>query len=389
MNTGTAAAARNVVLGRDMVAVRSTARLAAFVAECVDTGVVRRLLLVRLSRLPRALARPHHMRLVRDALEPLASANRAQLFHLPRGDIAIAWRGMEDAALARSREAIDRRFEGGAVASPLILTVLRLPDDAAALLADLDVTDGAPALTPAGEWPLDPHGLARLEQALAQADIAPLARRERIYALDGPGFRLAWERRFLSVEDMVAALMPGVEPRADPWLFARLTRTFDRRMLSLLSAPGELRHAGPFSLDLNVASLLSPEFMRFDAGLPHHLRGHVVLDLVAPDILADLAAFGFARDFARQRGYRLGLRGVGAELAPALPAGGLGFDLAYADWAETPPDPAAMAPAILVLTADTHEALAWGRSSGVTLFRGAMAAEADHAGPSAGVRRGR
>ncbi len=371
MNTGTTAARRSVALGRDTVALRSATRLAAFVAECVDTGVVRRVLLVRLSRLPRALARPHHMRLVRDALEPLASANRAQLFHLPRGDIAIAWRGMEDTALARSREAIDRLFDGAAVANPLILTVLRLPDDAKALLADLDVTDDAPLPASEREWPLDPHGLAQLEEALAQADIAPFARRERVCAVDGPGFRLAWERRFLSVEGMVAALMPGVEPRADPWLFARLTRTFDRRMLSLLAAPAELRHAGPFSIDLNVASLLGPEFMRFDSGLPHNLRGHVVLDLVAPDILADLAAFGFASDFARQRGYRLGLRGVGRELASALPAGGLGFDLAYAGWADAPPDLAGVAPAELVLRADTREAVAWGRSNGVTLFEGA------------------
>ena len=52
----------------------------------------------------------------------------------------------------------------------------------------------------------------------------------------------------------------------DPWLFRRLTRTLDRRMLSLLASPGRIDVAyGPFALDLNVASLLSPEFLRFDA----------------------------------------------------------------------------------------------------------------------------
>lgn len=356
------------------------APLAAFVAECVGTGVARRVLLVRLSSLPRALARPHHMRLVRDALEPLASANRAQMFHLPSGDIAVAWRGAEDAALARARTVIERLFEDAAVANDLapalglLLAVLRLPDDAEALLASTETpVQAAPARL--REVPLDPPLLARLEQALAQAYIAPFVRRESIHAAEDGGFPLAWERRFLSVEAVAAALMPGVELRADPWLFARLTRTFDRRMLSLLAAPAELRHAGPFSLDLNVASLLGPEFMRFDAALPPRLRGQVVLDLVAPDILADLAAFGFARDFAHQRGYRLALRGVGAELARVLPAGALGFDLVYVGWVGVASDPGDPSPARIVLTgANTPEALAWGQSYGVTLFEGAAVA---------------
>lgn len=354
--------------------------LAAFVAECVGTGVVRRVLLVRLSSLPRALIRPHHMRLVRDALEPLASASRAQMFHLPSGDIAIAWRGSEDMALARSRAVIERLFDDAAVANDLaptlgpLLAVLRLPDDAEALLATTETpVEAAPVRPP--ELPLDPPLLARLEQALAQAYVAPLVRREPIRAAEDGGFRLAWERWFLSVDAVAAALMPGVDLRADPWLFARLTRTFDRRMLSLLAAPAELRHAGPFSLDLNVASLLGPEFMRFDAALPPRLRGQVVLDLVAPDILADLAAFGFARDFAHQRGYRLGLRGVDTELAQVLPAGALGFDLSYVRWTGMAPDSGDPSPAEIVLVGTgTPEALTWGLSHGVTLFEGAAVA---------------
>ena len=63
--------------------------------------------------------------------------------------------------------------------------------------------------------------------------------------------------------------------RADPWLFRRLTRTFDRRMLALLASPEELRLAGPLGIDLNVASVLSPAFLRFDGGV----AGGVALDM--------------------------------------------------------------------------------------------------------------
>ena len=127
-------------------------------------------------------------------------------------------------------------------------------------------------------------------------------------------------------------LAPERDLRADRWLFRRLTRTLDRRMLALLAVPGEVRAAGPFGLDLNVASILSPTFLRFDAGLPAALRGQLVLDLSPADVIADPASFLFARDFARARGYRLLLRGITAGLLDAFPLRRTGLDLLQLRW---------------------------------------------------------
>jgi len=68
-------------------------RLRTLVLGCVTAGIDRRALLLRLSLLPEALARPHHLRLARAALDPLAFADRARLFRLPNNDIAVVWRG--------------------------------------------------------------------------------------------------------------------------------------------------------------------------------------------------------------------------------------------------------------------------------------------------------
>ena len=225
--------------------------------------------------------------------------------------------------------------------------------------------------------PLDPPALAALEAALAQADVASFVRRRQICErLPDGGFRLRWEKR---------ALVGGRDRRdtgardramqADPWLFRRLTRTLDRRMLVLLSAPEELRGAGPFGLNLNVASILSPEFLRFDAVLPGALRGHVVIDLLPADIMADPAAFLFARDFARDRGYRLLLHGITADLLEVFPLRRIGLDLLRLHWspelARLDPDQALPDAAHTVLSrADTAEALAWGRDQGIVLYQG-------------------
>jgi hypothetical protein len=188
-------------------------------------------------------------------------------------------------------------------------------------------------------------------------------------------FRLRWEKRTLSVGEIAATLSPEREVRADPWLFRRLTRTFDRRMLALLAAPQELRDAGPFSLDLNIASILAPEFLRFDAALPAELRGQVVIDLLAADVMSDLPAFLFARDFAHGRGYRLLLRGLTAELLEVFPLPRIGLDLLQLPWS---PELAHLDPVLklqdakhtVLSRADTEAALAWGDAQGITLYRG-------------------
>ena len=134
-------------------------------------------------------------------------------------------------------------------------------------------------------------------------------------------------------------------------------------MLALLAAPRELDNAGPFGLALNVASILSPEFLRFDAALPGALRGQVVIELLLADVMADPAAFLFARDFAQGRGYLLLLRGVTAGLLEAFPLRRIGLDMLGLRFT---PELAGLdldladADHVVLSRADTGAALAWG-----------------------------
>ncbi|MDA8248819.1 MAG: hypothetical protein M0Z28_06525 [Rhodospirillales bacterium] len=357
-----------------------TDALMARVASSAASGVARRALLLRLSRLPAAYARPHHLRLARAALDPLRTADRAETFDLPNTDTAVLWRGPGGGALQASLDAVTELFAGSADAAPgpeSLCLVLDLPEQAETLLRLARESHAGQSAAPARQAlvPLDAAELAGLEAALARADLARFARRRPVWAVGTDGrVRLAWEKRVISVAELQAELAPGRALRAEPWLFQRLSRTLDRRMLALLAAPGELRAAGPFAIELSVASLLGAEFLRFDAVLPAALRGRVVIHLRAPDILGDLPAFLFAREFARARGYRLLLHGIGAELAPALPPARLGIDLTLIGWssalAGTDPRALGVDPAMVVLGgAELPDALAWARRHGITLFQ--------------------
>jgi hypothetical protein len=363
--------------------------LIAVVRESSLAGVNRNVLVLNLSMLPEDRVRPHHLRLVQEALAPLTGADRARLFQLPNADVVAIWRGDAGVLLERSRRAVELLFADPVELAPdpeALIALLQLPRDGEMLLAaaarSQQPRHPVAAHAARAVRPLDTATLALLETALAQTSVDRFTRREPVCVRPEngrgePGFHRAWERRTLSVAELAETMVPDHDLHADPWLFRRLMRTLERRLLSLLSAPAELRLAAPFSLDVHVSGILGPEFLRFDALLPTGLRGQVVLNLRPEDVLADPAAFIFARDFAHARSYRLLLSATVAQL-PLLPLDRLGLDLLQVSWsaalasaeiAASLPRPAA----IVLAGVDSVAALAWGQAHGVVFYQGVLA----------------
>ena len=368
---------------------REAARqLEALVHETLSTATARQALLLRLSTLPRALAQPHHLRLAVEALEPLTMADRARLFVLPNHDAAVIWRGTASAALADSLSRLRTLF-AGAPASPAmpdfdpapIARHLGLPEEADLLLAAITASR-QPAAAPhplPPNTPLDPAALTALEAALTRADLSRFARRRPVCALiPGHGLKPAWESRRFSLTEIAETLAPDRDLTADPWLFRRLTRSLDRRMMALLTAPHELDGAGPFAVALNIASILSPAFLRFDAALPARLRGHVTIAVRPEDLLSDPPAFLFARDFTQARGYRILLAGIPPAIAGAFPPEATGINHVELAWR---PELATTTLAMLSLPAantvlagvDTAAALDWARAQTIPYVTGLLA----------------
>ncbi len=361
--------------------------LAAHIKDCAASGVERHAVLLRSDLLPARLSRAHHHRLARAALDPLSAADRARRIDLPDGRLAVSWRGDAAPLLQEALTSLRHLLQDAPDDAPLLSDLLRpfeLPRDGSALLdlagwgAVRKTVKAERALPPPVRPlpqpvdPLDAAGLATLERQLVTADMSRFARRRAVCRLEGDRAVLAWDRRVLSAEELGADLAPTLNVKADAWLFRRLTRMLDRRMLALLASPGELDGAGPFSVGLNVGSVLSPEFLRFDAALPPGLRGGVVLEMLPADIMADPVAFAFARDFAHARSYRLLLRDVSATLLPALRLDQFGMDIVQLRWSPALQGmtlPAGVANWLLG-GADDLPAMRWGRGQDICLYEG-------------------
>lgn len=367
--------------------IRAAADLAALVRESVTADAVREVLHLRLGALAPALRRPHHRRLMREALDGALGAARAQVFDLPNGDVVAIARPPAP-ALAAAEAALAASLDAAAAQ---VVRRLRLPDGAAALLnaaaqsLGLDAA-ALPAASPATEGQgFDSADLAAAERALATADLAPVTQGVSVCRLDPEGAppEVVWEDRRIAWPALAAILLPGRDLAAAPALARRLERAAELRLLAELARPTLDAAWRKVGLALAPATLAAPGFARFAEALPTGRRRDITIALRPAALLA--APGGALLGTLRRGGFRLALDDTPPDLlgllAPLLPGAPAGLDLLRLRWDPGLPAtvPAALAtllgtaPETVVLTGvDRAAAIAWGWEAGIRLFQGPL-----------------
>jgi len=168
------------------------------------------------------------------------------------------------------------------------------------------------------------------------------------------------------------------------WLFQHLTQTLDRRVLKMLARADDSSLHSSFSINVNVGTLLAPEFLEFDSSLRMGSRGTLVVELQLLDILSDYSAFVFARDFVREKGYRICLDGITPDLIRFIDRQYMEVDLvklssdSVFDSGGNPDIRAAIAQQVervgkgrvILSRCDNEAMIRTGQSMGITMFQG-------------------
>ncbi|HUZ71777.1 MAG TPA: hypothetical protein VMU87_02220 [Stellaceae bacterium] len=362
----------------------------------------RRAVVIRLSRLRPNNRGSRQIRIAANTFEALVKQFDGQMFVLQQGDIVFICKyenaSAVDAAVTKVRYLFDD--------DPLTAQ-LGTDADGFADWFDLDTDftrfralaeetareDEAgrkrlEAIAPAAmaeRQPMDPTALGELINAIATADVSNLLRRQAVCTI-APGEvpRPLFRELYVSIADLRDTIMPRRDLFSDRWLFQYLTQTLDKRVLALLRKADDVELAHSYSLNLNVSTLLSPEFLAFDASLKSGARGSIVIEIEKVEIFADLGAYLFARDFARERGYRFCLDSVTRLTLPFMDRNRLGVDLIKLFWN---PDMAEGKSSdrerefltalervgngrVILARCDTEQAIEFGHRTGIKLFQG-------------------
>jgi EAL domain-containing protein (putative c-di-GMP-specific phosphodiesterase class I) len=376
-----------------------TQRLAKFRAG-------RRAVHIHLSQLRAYNRRGHHIRIAVNTFEFLVKQMDGQIFALANADLIFVCKGADivaiDEAVMRLRhlfnedpltQDIDEHQESRFCSwydlerqySEFLAVVQGLYDEEQKRHRRLAAISGPGQSSQPELPPLSPHRLGELVDAISRADLSNMMRRQAVCTImpDAPP-QPVFRELYISIDELRAIVMPGYNIASDRWLFQHLTHTLDLRMLQLLMKNDDRVIASGFSVNLNVATLLSDRFLAFDANLKAATRGTVIFELQTIDIFSDLGAYLFARDFVKERGYRICLDGVTDLTMPFIDRERLGLDMIKIVWnpdmlgsgREAKRDEfrkliASFGRARTILCrCDSEEAVTTGQSLGISLFQG-------------------
>jgi len=90
--------------------------------------------------------------------------------------------------------------------------------------------------------------------------------------------------------------------------------------------------SGNFSININVSTILSDDFLQFDENISASMRPSIILELQLVDIFSDIRAFILAKTFAQARGYKVCIDGITVDKLKYLNRANLNCDLIKIIW---------------------------------------------------------
>lgn len=367
----------------------------------------RRAVHIHLSMLKPQNRREQHVRVAANTFEELVKQFEGQIFVLGNADIVFI---CKDAKLADIDEAVmklrylfsedpltqttpgdenDRFCSWYNIESqyPDFMSLAeKLHDDEKAREKRLAAAAGNEPAEPEDlRRPLAPEQLGKLEELLGRADLSSVVRRQSICAVAGDAPpQSIFKELYVSIGELAETVLPEVNLAANRWLFQHLTETLDRRMLIYLDKADDSDLFSSFSVNLNISTILSPGFLEFDASLRTGSRGTIVVELQPADVFSDINSFMFARDFLREKGYRVCLDGLNLTLFELIDRKKMGLDLVKLFWSSELSDTgnsirrenikaqiADLGRSRIILSrCDTPTAIRVGQSFGISMYQG-------------------
>lgn len=314
---------------------------------------------IMLSNLKPENIKDHHKRLAKDGFEEMVKKGRGEIYNIHNNDILFIYNtGCQDevnAAIIKleflfasdpivknnEKEKFVKFYDLSTEFSELMAVAKRL----ASIPLNKNQSSGEKTASRGGVFveesqkpkktkkPLSAAMLAKVEKALSGTDFANMVRRQSVCALVGKSQpHSLFDEVFVAISDLQEIILPDTNLVASPWLFQHMTETLDRRVLANINKHDDGSLTNNFSINLNVATILSSDFLKFDDNINESMRSSIVLEIQLVDIFSDLSSFLLARDFVHDRGYRICVDGVNIETIHYIDRDKLGANFIKVFW---------------------------------------------------------
>ncbi|MCH2037209.1 MAG: hypothetical protein MK137_01275 [Rickettsiales bacterium] len=225
---------------------------------------------------------------------------------------------------------------------------------------------------------LHPYHLAHIETDMRDIDISKTLRQQSICAVRKKDIKPVFDEIYVSILHLRQLLTPNVDLLSNRNLFKYLTEILDTKVLNLITKNSAKYMKGSFSLNLNLSTLLSNDFLNFDATIEPSQRVSVVIEIDIADVFADISSYLIAKSAIQALGYRICIDNLDSYTIQHLNREELGCTLGKIRWTGNTSTNTELIRAVqnwgpnrLVLCrCDNKDAIKFGRGLGISLFQG-------------------
>lgn len=176
--------------------------------------------------------------------------------------------------------------------------------------------------------------ISEIIDTISGFDLSYAVQRQTVWAIyPGKKPQPKFDELFVSIDRLQKILGGDFDLRKDKQLFQYLTQSLDKYLLTRLVWE-QVGLARPVSININIATLHTPEFLKFENERERGWRGRTILELQMADLWADIAEYQAIADLVKQRGYLRCLDGVKHQALPCLNFEHLKVDMVKMIWDE-------------------------------------------------------
>ncbi len=362
---------------------------------------------LNLSQLRPSHRQPHFIRMAHRSIDALTAKEDVQAFYMSNDDVVLLCRNVSvddvDDTVFRVRSVFNEdpltHAEDGSAEDRFSTWYdmsqqndFKALEDAAILMAKNaakvankkgeDAT-GRASKAMKGE-PLEPEMLTEINQKLLEVRIGDLVRRQPAVMVGGKQKnQLAFREHFIAMEELRKRIAPNINIFASSWLFQYLSETIDARILEVMSRLDYSSQDCPISINLNIPTISARPFQNFNTVVGENAQ-NVVIEFQIIDVFSNMYAYNHARDWLRERGYRVLIDGLNPLGLHFFDPSVLGADFIKISWGpeisggvghdETEKIKAVVSNmpdyGVILARVDSEEGVSWGLEQGIRCFQG-------------------
>ncbi|CAO3444390.1 hypothetical protein [Azospirillum largimobile] len=282
---------------------------------------------------------PTSQMMVRSIIQELATkASYLQSFNISNGDVIILYKGLKLTGVTDVCQTVEQVFLSKTTLTgpnPYkeyslysimelalnFINVIRFIEELQANETGNHVTETKP--------PITLEELGKLERSMQMFDLSPFLFNQGIANIGSGEAEMEYYELYISIKLLQERLCPDYDITANKWLFNYFTANLDQSVLRALNHGLSFMRGRRIGININLSTVISTGFVKFDERLPIDFRGQVVLEVSKGDLIENLPLFNEVVEFAQDRRYQIAVDGLN-------PFWVTNFDLEYlnADYAK-------------------------------------------------------